>query len=234
MTSFDFEMIWENVSGYMQHYSPTHRHIFSQLLSEIQRGEIATVADIGCGEGSNLLFLRNKFPDAKLSGFDISQTALEHARASVQATYCLLDIQKEAPERTYDLVFCADVVEHLEDGRGTFAHIFQENKHFVLFSTVQGQMREFEKTIGHVHSYRSGELKNKLEAAGFNALKIVKWGFLFYSPIYQNLSDKPSVESVSHGQYGFSKKLACNVLYSSFLFNRMRKGDIIFVLETKN
>jgi trans-aconitate methyltransferase len=182
MTGIDYEIIWQNVWGDMQRYGPTHRHhrrIFSRLLSGIPRGEIESVADIGCGEGSNLVFLANEFPHAKFFGFDISKTAIERARASVPATFCQLDIQKEAPKRSFDLVVCADVVEHLEDDCGTFAHIFQATRKYALFSTVQGQMREFEKSIGHVRSYGPGELKKKLEAAGFSLLKIVEWGFHF-------------------------------------------------------
>jgi SAM-dependent methyltransferase len=236
MTSFDYESIWMDVWGDMQRFGPTHRHhrrIFSQLLSRIPREEIATVADIGCGEGSNLLYLATEFPRAQLFGFDISQAALERARTRVQATFATLDIQSEAPGGSFDLVICADVIEHIEDDCRTFVHIHQSTGKYALFSSVQGQMREFERSIGHVRSYAHGELKKKLESAGFRILQIVEWGFPFYSPFYRNLFDKPAYEAASHGQYGFSKKLACKVLYSAFFLNSMHRGDVIFALVAK-
>ena len=57
MSSVDYEAIWTGVWGDMQRYGPTHRHrrrIFGRLIEELPAERITTIADVGCGEGSNL------------------------------------------------------------------------------------------------------------------------------------------------------------------------------------
>jgi len=76
MNTFNYEDIWKGVWGDMQKYGPVHRHhrrIFSIMFNNLPKEDIQSIADIGCGEGSNLYFLRTQFPKAKLFGFDLSR-----------------------------------------------------------------------------------------------------------------------------------------------------------------
>lgn len=218
----------------MQKYGPVHRHhrrIFGEMIAQIPRPEIDTIADFGCGEGSNLRYLKHSFPQAKLFGFDISQAALDQAKKLVDAELRLLDIQKEAPTQRFDFTLSSDVIEHLEDDAAALRHICQATKQYTLIATVQGRMREFEKNIGHVRSYAYGELQQKMESAGFQVLRVVSWGFPFYSPLYRDLFNRVSAaEEASHGRYGWGKRLLCELLYAVFSLNRSDRGDIVFVL----
>ena len=234
MDTFDYEGIWKGTWGDMQKYGPVHRHhrrIFAQLFKKISNDEIATIADIGCGEGSNLFFLRTQFPNAKLFGFDLSLTAIESARTNVSADFSILDIQKETPSKDFDLVFCSDVIEHLENDETALKNIkFITNK-YALIATVQGRMRENEKSIGHVRNYAYGELKQKIETAGFEILQVVEWGYPFYSPLFRNaINLLPNSEQFSYGKYNITKKIISHILYYLFLLNKSDKGDIIFIL----
>lgn len=234
MNNFDYEGIWQGTWGDMQKYGPVHRHhrrIFSKLFKRISADEIHTIADIGCGEGSNLFFLRSQFPKANLFGFDVATTAIEAARQNVNAEFALLDIQKEIPARKFDLVFCSDVVEHLEDDVLALKNIKQITNQYALIATVQGRMRPNEKSIGHVRNYAYGELQRKIEAAGFEITQVVEWGFPLYSPLFRDVvSFFPASEKFSYGTYSPFKKLVSHILYSLFLLNRNDRGDIIFVL----
>ena len=237
MIPVDYEHIWTEVWGDMQRYGPTHRHrrrIFGELLKLIPAGRIHTLADIGCGEGSNLAFFAQKYPQAQLFGFDVSQTALDQAQQILpRATFELLDVTQQRAAQMFDLVTCAEVVEHLEDDVTALKNIYAMTQRYALFSTVQGRFREWEKSIGHVRSYAPGELRSKLETVGFQIVKIIHWGFPFYSPLYRDLFTVAPVEGVSHGRYGFGKKLACHVLYAVFALNRHDRGDVIFALVKK-
>jgi len=234
MNTFDYEGIWEDVWGDMQKYGPVHRHhrrIFSGLLKNLPQSEIRTIADIGCGEGSNLFFLGTLFPNAKLTGFDISTTALKTARSNTRAEFGILDIQKEVPPRKFDLVFCSDVVEHLEHDTVAISNMARMTNKYALIATVQGRMRKNEQAIGHVRNYEYGELRQKMEAAGFEITKIIEWGYPFYSPLFRDfISFFPASEKISHGQYNFAQKTIAHLLYFLFLLNRSDKGDVIFVL----
>ncbi len=232
----DYEAIWSDVWGDMQKYGPIHRHhrrIFNQMVADLPKDEVLTVADIGCGEGSNLLYLKHVFPNATLFGIDVSRKAIEKARSLVDAEFVVLDAQGDYPLRNFDFVISSDVIEHLEDDMSALRNIYRITKKYALIASVQGRMREFEKKIGHIRSYEYGELQQKLESVGFTTVRVVEWGFPFYSPIYRELFNIGSVEEVSHGKYGLVKKLLCQVLYGLFSLNRSDKGDIIFVLVKK-
>ena len=231
---FDYEGIWKESWGDMQKYGPVHRHhrrIFSNLFAQVPKAEITSIADIGCGEGSNLLFIRSQFPKAELFGFDISNTAIESARANIDAEVSLLNIQKEAPQGKFDLTFCSDVVEHLEEDLAAIQNIKRATNKFALIATVQGRMRANEKTIGHIRNYEYGELEDKLVSVGFNILKVVEWGYPFYSPLFRNwLELFPASANFSYGQYGVRQKIASHLLYLLFLLNSNKRGDVIFIL----
>jgi len=234
MNNFDYEGIWKDTWGDMQRYGPVHRHhrrIFSKLLGNLPEYELQSIADVGCGEGSNLFFLRSIFPKAKLYGFDVSITALETAKSNVDGNFALLDIQKDTPQQKFDLVFCSDVVEHLEDDEKAIRNLWQITGKYVLIATIQGHMRANEKHIGHIRNYEYGELRQKMERAGFNILHIVEWGYPFYSPIFRDIVGQfPPAENFSYGKYGAFKKIVSQILYYLFLLNRNNKGDVIFIL----
>lgn len=201
------------------------------MFQQIPDKEIRTIADIGCGEGSNLVFLATQFPKAQLYGFDVSKTAIEAAKANVKAEFSILDIQKEIPQEKFDLVFCSDVVEHLENDVEAIKNIQQITRKYALIATVQGRMRRNEKSIGHVRNYAYGELQQKIESAGFEILQTVEWGFPFYSPLFRDaISLLPGSEEFSYGKYNTIKKITSHIVYSLFLLNRSDKGDVIFVL----
>src|SRR5215213_3500820 len=96
----NYEAIWAEVWGDMQKYGPVHRHhrrIFGEMIQHVPREAIATIADIGCGEGSNLLYLRSQFPKAQLFGFDISLNAIRRAKSLVDARFAVLNIENDRP-----------------------------------------------------------------------------------------------------------------------------------------
>jgi SAM-dependent methyltransferase len=168
-----------------------------------------------------------------LFGFDVSHAAIEKAERRIGANFARLDIEKEPPSQKFDMIICSDVLEHVDDDVSAIKNIYHAANKFALVASVQGRIRDFEKFIGHVRSYGYGELKEKLEAAGFRTVSVVEWGFPLYSPIYRDLLDFRTVEKVSHGQYGLLKKILCHILYILFFLNRHDKGDVIFILSRK-
>lgn len=234
MNAFDYEKIWQGTWGDMQKFGPVHRHhrrIFSEIFKKLPEKDIQSIADIGCGEGSNLHFLKSQFPKANLFGFDISNTAIETAKTYIDAKFSLLNIQSEIPSQKFDLVFCSDVVEHLEDDVSAIKNIRQITNGYTLIATVQGQMRPNEKSIGHIRNYKYGELRRKVEEANFEVLQVIEWGYPFYSPLFRDLINiYPASEKFSQGKYGAMQKIAAHVLYSLFCLNRSNRGDVIFIL----
>ena len=232
----DYEDIWRDVWGDMQRYGPVHRHhrrIFHEMLRDVDASGIGSIVEFGCGEASNLVSVGQRFPNAELYGFDISETALQRARSHVKGRFSLLDIQKEAPNRRFDLSICSDVLEHLEDDVAAIEHIHEVTNRYALISTLQGRMRAFEKQIGHLRNYKRGELQRLLASAGFEIAKVIEWGFPLYSPLYRDFLAIGSAEELTRGDYGPLKKTLCNLLYGVFSLNSHTHGDAIFVLLKK-
>src|SRR5262245_63876156 len=92
VNSIDYEAIWSGVWGDMQRYGPIHRHhrrIFSEMIACLPKEEVLSVADVGCGEGSNLIYLQKEFPRASILG-DRKSTRLNSSHLGISyAVFCL-------------------------------------------------------------------------------------------------------------------------------------------------
>jgi ubiquinone/menaquinone biosynthesis C-methylase UbiE len=95
-----------------------------QLLGEV-RGPVASVLDFGCGRGGWIPVVERCFPGAALTGIDISDAAVEQARASFPSHRFLSFDGKRAPlaDASAELVFCYHVLEHVLDLDAAVAEI---------------------------------------------------------------------------------------------------------------
>ena len=109
--------------GYMTDFSTffeeTRLHSVTAVLAQLRAGGLspATILDYGCGEGRYIEVLARLFPEAAVAGSDISEVALEIARAKhPQAEYTrMADERLELPSETFDLVTSFEVLEHVKD-----------------------------------------------------------------------------------------------------------------------
>jgi len=230
----DYDKIWKNKWGGPQDMGPTHAHSRRLAIKMISGLDFSNILDVGCGNGKNLEFLKSKFPKLQYSGVDISEEALGEARKRLpEASFYRLDVEKECLDRTFDIIYSSDVVEHLQDDEAALANIYKMTNKYLLVGTLQGRMRNFEKNIGHVRNYAPGELERKIEGAGFRILKKTEWGFPFYSPLYRNILDIGGVNDMTGGRPGPMKRIISLLIYFLFFFNSSKKGDIIYILAAK-
>ncbi|MFE2378618.1 trans-aconitate 2-methyltransferase [Streptomyces sp. NPDC059398] len=78
---------------------------FHDLLSRIP-GTPATIADLGCGAGNATALLADRWPNARITGFDNSPQMLERARqyAGPRLTFAPADATTWTPAEPYDLL----------------------------------------------------------------------------------------------------------------------------------
>jgi SAM-dependent methyltransferase len=215
----------------MKKYGPMSRHI-RRIISELVRPLcFESVLDAGCGQGDLLSELLSEFPNIRPHGVDLSGTAIELARAKIPGGHFqLVDIERECLNETFDLVICSEVLEHIQDDVSALRHLASMTKGHLVVSTVQGRTRSFEvQRAGHVRSYGKGELVQKVENAGFRALKVVEWGFPFYSPLYRDFLELTGARGTT-GDFGYLRRMISTWLYSLFMLNSSKHGDEIFVL----
>ena len=117
-----YDQLWGNESN-LAAFREEAGHIRDILSAEIidfaveQIPETAGVIDIGCGVGDLLSELRSRRPRVRVSGLDFSPKAVEGAQKSFpDGDFRVHRIDKTLPFETdsYDVVFCTDVLEHLE------------------------------------------------------------------------------------------------------------------------
>jgi 2-polyprenyl-3-methyl-5-hydroxy-6-metoxy-1,4-benzoquinol methylase len=225
-----YDELWRTEWGDLQRYGPVHRHIRKDLVRVVSALEgCRTILDVGCGSGENLAALAS-LGKHELTGVDISAAALELARRRVPtASVALLDVEREALPRRFDIVISIQAIEHIVDDLAALRNMAQMSGRYVFISTMAGRMRPSEITIGHVRNYSTLELRRKLEAVGLEVLDVCGWGFPFYSPLYRSV-----VEWLPGGPPGnaFSGlgRLGARALYHLYRLNWPRRGDVLSAL----
>lgn len=97
-----------------------HRYKIEELAKRYKTRKLPSprrILDFGCGIGNSIPHLKAAFPDAKITGLDVSQRSLEIAegRFPDAANYQLYDgIGAPGPDQEYDLIFSACVFHHIE------------------------------------------------------------------------------------------------------------------------
>src|SRR5918992_3445275 len=85
-------------------------------------GEVGRALDLGCGDGR----LGSQLAAAELTAADVSSVALERARARLPDA-SLVELEPDAPlpfpDSSFDLVLCAETIEHVRDLQGLLSEV---------------------------------------------------------------------------------------------------------------
>ena len=143
-----------------------------------------TIAEIGCGAGEILVELSHRYPEAKLSGFDVSPQAFEIASGKANAA---IDIHLEdflAGDRSgFDVVMAIDVFEHVPDYMGFIRGLKDKGTyklfHIPLDLSASGllrpaAMRYTREVVGHLHSFTRETALETLRDCG---LEVIDWNY---------------------------------------------------------
>jgi SAM-dependent methyltransferase len=144
------------------------------------------ILDLGCGPG-NLLDLIARQGDT--FGSDFSGDALRFCydrgyHRLFRADFHSLPIRGES----FDLVTCIDVLEHLKEDRRAFlelARILRPSGLLVVsVPAFQFLWGDHDTIYGHHRRYRTGEVRERLEAVGLEVLKLSYFEPLFVAPLW--------------------------------------------------
>jgi SAM-dependent methyltransferase len=227
--STTYDALWRDGWGELQDLGPVHRHVTRIIVDLVRELDVASVLDVGCGNGSLLDAIQGELRPRELTGIDISQDALARARQRVRGDFYCLDIEKETLDRQFELVLSSQVIEHIGDHEAFLRRLRELTSRYCLVGSVQGRMRPSESRIGHLRNYRRGELASLLWQAGFECERTIEWGFPFYSPLYRSL-----IELIGLGQtqprFGRRQRFISNALYHLYRLNSLHRGDVVMVL----
>lgn len=147
------------------------------------------VADAGSGFGQYVYYLSNLYPDAKITGLDIKQEQVDDCNrffSTIQreqnVSFRYADLTKLEERNAWDLVLSVDVMEHIEDDRTVFQHIYNGLKEggILLISTPSDQggsdvHHEHDSSFIDEHvrdGYGVSDIEEKLKEAGFSDIEV--------------------------------------------------------------
>jgi SAM-dependent methyltransferase len=226
---FDYEGIWTEWDD-MKTYGPASRHVRRLIINLLKGLHFNSVLDVGCGVGTLLNEIKQLYPAVELSGTEYSREGLEIARKRLpQIRTAQLDISKEKLDQTSDLVFCIDVLEHIEDDLAAMKNLHAMTNKYMLAVVPTGPLFEVERDrVGHVHGYSTEEFSEKLIQAGFKVIRDIQWGFPFYN-IYRRILHRMP-ENSTIGEFGLFRKMVSLGIYLLMFLNLPVWGERYFVL----
>jgi 2-polyprenyl-3-methyl-5-hydroxy-6-metoxy-1,4-benzoquinol methylase len=105
-----------SASDYQKHM-PEYEACFARIVSTLPKG--SQIVDVGCGIGLLLYWLERRSPGHfQLTGVDLSQSQLAHARKHLPAVITLVheraSVFLERNAHVFSAIFCTDMLEHIE------------------------------------------------------------------------------------------------------------------------
>lgn len=217
-------------------YNPASRHR-RRLMKRLLRahcGKIASVLDIGCGDGRLLEELRAEL-GASLHGIEINKSSAPERLKGDLASFHTINVEREALPHTFDLVVLSEVLEHIPDQEAALANISRMAGKYLLLTVPAGPVRKTDVLMGHLRHYTAEELAALTAKHGFRPLACFAWGFPFHS-FYRFLLDVfPGAAAGGFGKprYGFLQKAVSNLLHALFFLNSGGAGCQLFYLGEK-
>jgi len=212
---------WSTTWRDMKAYSPVGRHTRRMIMGLLKQVEpFQSVADFGCGDGSLLELVADKYTDAKLYGTDFAKESVKICQQRIpSATIRLQDLLDSGRpfEEKVDVAISSEVLEHVADDATALANMAKWSRHLIV-TVPGGPLDEMAAQMGHVRHYSTETLGKLAKDAGLEIVSLRAWGFPFAYPWYAKLRNRAGMQSVT-GSYGPVKMASLNLLYALFYMN---------------
>ncbi len=200
------------------------------LLAALDRLDVRadSILDVGCGAGTNLDLLLDRFAQATIHGIDVERDPLRYCREDRHFPVYQADgAQLPFCDAAFDLVTALDTLEHFQDDATAlreFHRICRPDGTLLLtvpaFPMLWGSVDD----VGHHYRrYRRRELVAKVEAAGFSVRLAHFFNSILLPPIaavrflYRALPAAPAVGGELRSDFDVVKSGPLNSMLACIL-----------------
>ncbi|QKZ14391.1 trans-aconitate 2-methyltransferase [Spirosoma sp. KUDC1026] len=118
-------MSWS--AGQYRKFETERNRPIHDLLGRIPAGNVCTAVDIGCGPGNSTELLRNRFPEAAVSGMDSSPDMIDAARKRLPTVqFDVANIGTWTGNGPFDLIFANAALQWVPDHESLFPRLLQQ------------------------------------------------------------------------------------------------------------
>ena len=162
------------------------RAICERMLDRVALPPDAVILELGCGSGGNFPMLARR---GRLYAMDADESALEFAASRRLARLARGSLPREFPfaARCFDLVVMTDVLEHLDDERGSLCAVRASLKPggwlLMTVPALSWLWSEHDATHHHHRRYRAIDLRRLLGDCGFAIDYLSYYNFLLFPAI---------------------------------------------------
>lgn len=166
------EYIEKNPNMHLEHSEEKAAELYAVIPKD---KKVNTMLDIACGAGLITRLLKERLKIKNVYGIDISSRMIEKAKeldSKKEVRWKVADIFQYKSKQRFDLLICADIIEHLEDDHKFLIRLKQLGDSIALkvpledaiitrmirkFKISDPWRESFEK-YGHLHHYNEKEL----------------------------------------------------------------------------
>jgi 2-polyprenyl-3-methyl-5-hydroxy-6-metoxy-1,4-benzoquinol methylase len=219
-----YDEFWDACPDFSK-YNPGALHRRRVIGELIRSVKFDSLLDVGCGDAQLLMWVRSYAPKtAELWGADLSpETVDTNTKKHPFAHFEVLNLEEKRIDRTFDLVICTEVVEHLEKRDEAVKHLAEmvaPGGHLIV-TCPTGKVHATERHFGHVAHPHPDQLSSMIAAAGLEVVSLQNWGFPLYSALKTATNVNPdwALKNFAAGKYTASARLVSKALYWANFLN---------------
>lgn len=231
---------WRKAQKNSHSHHPSVRLRNHFILNQLKHINFETFMDAWCGDWYLLNLVHTFYPDKHYSWLDISDEICSRD-IGTSIDFSLMDLWKPSTtlHKTYDVVVCSEVIEHIEDWKQVVHNLANlPKKWWYLILTTQSWKRyKSDMNIWHLKHFTLDELEKEFDTYWFEIVSSYKKWFPFYNLqkwLYQKIEKK--AQKVQQSKETFFSRILFDVTYFLFLVSltsRTLWPQIFMVLQKK-